>query len=135
MVRETGYPSASYSITVRLDIANRPGMLGRVATLVGDEGGDIDAVDIVEVLDDVIVRDITINCRDEAHGDRLVAMLRAMEGVTVGHVSDLTFLSHLGGKIEIANRFPVKTRADLSRVYTPGVARVCLAIPQDPTTT
>ena len=133
MVRETGYPSASYSITVRLDIANRPGMLGRVATLVGDEGGDIDAVDIVEVLDDVIVRDITINCRDEAHGDRLVAMLRAMEGVTVGHVSDLTFLSHLGGKIEIANRFPVKTRADLSRVYTPGVARVCLAIAEDPT--
>lgn len=133
MVRETGYPSASYSITVRLDIANRPGMLGRVATRVGEEGGDIGAVDIVEVRDDVIVRDITINCRDEGHGDRLVQALQAIDGVTVGHVSDLTFLSHLGGKIEIANRFPVKTRADLSRVYTPGVARVCMAIHEDPT--
>ncbi len=132
MVRETGYPSASYSITVRLDIANRPGMLGRVATRVGEEGGDIGAVDIVEVHDDMITRDITINCRDEAHGDLLVAALQRIDGVSVGNVSDLTFLSHLGGKIEIANRFPVKTRADLSRVYTPGVARVCMAIHEDP---
>ena len=130
--RDTNYPSASYSITVRLDIANQPGMLGKVATAIGEDGGDIGAVDIVEVAETHITRDITINCRDIAHGEALVKILKAIDGVQVGQVSDLTFLSHLGGKIEIANRFPVKTRADLSRVYTPGVARVCMAIHEEP---
>lgn len=132
MIRDTNYPSASYSITVRMDIANRPGMLGKVATAIGEEGGDIGAVDIVEVAEHHITRDITINCRDIAHGEALVKVLKAIDGVQIGQVSDLTFLSHLGGKIEIANRFPVKTRADLSRVYTPGVARVCMAIHEEP---
>jgi malate dehydrogenase (oxaloacetate-decarboxylating) len=80
----------------------------------------------------VVVGDRGRDGRDEAHGDHLVQALKGLDGVQVAQVSVLTFLSHLGGKIEIANRVPVKTRADLSRVYTPGVARVCMAIHAEP---
>jgi malate dehydrogenase (oxaloacetate-decarboxylating) len=125
-------PTASYSITMRLRISNRPGQLGLIATRIGEAGGDIGAVDIVEVAKDALIRDITVNCRDESHGDQIVHALDGLTGVEVVNVSDLTFLAHLGGKIEMANRIPVKTRSDLSRAYTPGVARVCMAIASDP---
>jgi malate dehydrogenase (oxaloacetate-decarboxylating) len=125
-------PTASYSITMRLRISNRPGQLGLIATRIGEAGGDIGAVDIVEVAPDALIRDITVNCRDEGHGDMIAHSLDGVSGVEVINVSDLTFLAHLGGKIEMANRIPVKTRSDLSRAYTPGVARVCMAIASDP---
>jgi malate dehydrogenase (oxaloacetate-decarboxylating) len=124
-------PSASYSITVRVEIRNRPGMLGRVTSAIGEAGGDIGAVDIVELLKDRVVRDLTINARDDRHGQEIVAALRRLDGVRVVNVSDRTFLVHLGGKIGIHNKVPVKTRDDLSMTYTPGVARVCLAIRDD----
>jgi malate dehydrogenase (oxaloacetate-decarboxylating) len=124
-------PSASYSLTVRVEIKNRPGMLGRVTSAIGEAGGDIGAVDIVELVRDVVIRDLTINARDEAHGDEIVTALRALAGVRVVNVSDRTFLMHLGGKIRIQNKVPVKTRDDLSMAYTPGVARICLAIQAD----
>ena len=124
-------PSASYSITVRVEIRNRPGMLGRVTSSIGEAGGDIGAVDIVELLRDRVVRDFTINARDDHHGQAIVAAIRRVEGVRVVNVSDRTFLLHLGGKIGIQNKVPVKTRDDLSMAYTPGVARVCLAIKED----
>jgi malate dehydrogenase (oxaloacetate-decarboxylating) len=124
-------PSASYSLTVRLAITNRPGMLGRVASAIGDTGGDIGAVDLVESSRERVVRDITIKARDSEHGQRIVAGVRAIVGVRVVNVSDRTFLMHLGGKIEIRNKAPIRTRDDLSMAYTPGVARVCLAIRDD----
>jgi malate dehydrogenase (oxaloacetate-decarboxylating) len=124
-------PSASYSLTVRLAITNRPGMLGRVASAIGDAGGDIGAVDLVESSRERVVRDITIKARDSEHGQHVVARLRAIVGVRVVNVSDRTFLMHLGGKIEIRNKTPIRTRDDLSMAYTPGVARVCLAIRDD----
>src|SRR5882672_9199995 len=124
-------PSASYSLTVRLSITNRPGMLGRVAMAIGEAGGDIGAVDLVESSRDRIVRDITINARDSDHGQRIVAQLKKTSGVRVVNISDRTFLMHLGGKIEIRNKVPIRTRDDLSMAYTPGVARVCLAIRDD----
>jgi malate dehydrogenase (oxaloacetate-decarboxylating) len=124
-------PSASYSITVRVEIRNRPGMLGRVTSAIGEAGGDIGAVDIVELLRDRVVRDLTINARDDRHGQEIVAALRRLDGVRIVNVSDRTFLVHLGGKIGIHNKVPVKTRDDLSMTYTPGVARVCLAIRDD----
>jgi malate dehydrogenase (oxaloacetate-decarboxylating) len=124
-------PSASYSITVRLDIRNRPGMLGRVASSIGEAGGDIGAVDLVESTRERIVRDITIKARDSTHGQEIVAGLKQVAGVRVINVSDRTFLMHLGGKIEVRNKVPIRTRDDLSMVYTPGVARVCLAIRDD----
>jgi malate dehydrogenase (oxaloacetate-decarboxylating) len=124
-------PSASYSVTVRLSITNKPGMLGRVAMAIGDAGGDIGAVDLVESTRDRIVRDITISSRDSGHGQQIVNRLKHLSGVRVVNTSDRTFLMHLGGKIEIPNKVPIRTRDDLSMVYTPGVARVCMAIHED----
>jgi malate dehydrogenase (oxaloacetate-decarboxylating) len=124
-------PVASYSLTVRVRIVNTPGMLGKVTSAIGAEGGDIGAIDIVEVGSQV-TRDISFKASDEAHGQRITERIRAIEGVTVVHVSDRTFLMHLGGKIEIKGRVAVKTRDDLSMAYTPGVARVCMAIHHDP---
>src|SRR6185503_10728329 len=121
-------PSASYSLTVRVAIQNRPGMLGRVASAIGDAGGDIGAVDLVESQRHQILRDIT----DSARGTQIVNRLKHVSGVRVINISDRTFLMHLGGKIEIHSKVPVRTRDDLSMAYTPGVARVCLAIKDDP---
>jgi malate dehydrogenase (oxaloacetate-decarboxylating) len=125
-------PSASYSLTVRAAIRNRPGMLGLVTSAIGEAGGDIRAVDLVELVKDVIVRDLTINARDETHGRDIVSAIRRLDGVRIVNVSDRTFLAHLGGKIAIRNKLPLKTRDDLSMAYTPGVARVCLAIRENP---
>ena len=125
-------PSASYSFTVRLDIMNRPGMLGRVTSAIGQAGGDIGAVDLVEATRDRMFRDITIKARDSDHAHQIVGRLRGVTGIKVANVSDRTFLMHLGGKIEIRSKVPLRTRDDLSMAYTPGVARVCLAIKEVP---
>src|SRR6266704_2031510 len=124
-------PSASYGFTIRLQIANRPGMLGRVASAIGEAGGDIGAVDLVETTRERTLRDITVKARDSVHAKQIVSRLRHVAGVRIGHVSDRTFMMHLGGKIEIRNKVPIRTRDDLSMAYTPGVARVCLAIRDD----
>ena len=124
-------PVASYSLIVRVRIVNTPGMLGKVTSAIGAEGGDIGAIDIVEVGRE-ITRDISFKASDEAHGQRITERIRGIEGVTVVAVSDRTFLMHLGGKIQVNGRVTVKTRDDLSMAYTPGVARVCMAIHADP---
>jgi len=124
-------PSPSYSITLRLEIVNQVGLFGKIGTAIGEAGGDIGAVDIVKVGKGVIVRDITINAKDEAHEKNIIGAVKKIKGVRVIHVSDRTFSLHHGGKIEIHNKVPVKNRDDLSRVYTPGVARVCMAIHHD----
>src|SRR5213594_623529 len=125
-------PSASYSLTVRLEIVNKPGMLGRVTSAIGKAGGDIGAIDLVVVGKSTITRDITFKARDEPHGQQDVDAIRAAQGVKVFNVSDRTFLMHRGGKIEVRGKMSVKTRDDLSMAYTPGVARVCMAIHHDP---
>jgi malate dehydrogenase (oxaloacetate-decarboxylating) len=127
-----GLPSVSHSITLRLKFRNRIGMLGRVTSTIGETGGDIGAVDIVSADRDRMIRDITVNARDETHANLILQKIRALPGISVVHVSDRTFLLHLGGKIEIANKIPIKTRDDLSMAYTPGVARVSMAIHDDP---
>lgn len=124
-------PSPSYSITLRLEIINKVGIFGKIATAIGSAGGDIGAVDIVTAGKGMIVRDVTVNARNEAHEREIIKSVKRVEGVKILHVSDRTFLMHHGGKIEIHNKVPVKNRNDLSMVYTPGVARVCTAIHQD----
>jgi len=119
-------------MTVRLEIKNRPGMLGKVTSTIGRAGGDIGAVDLVQVGKDQVLRDITFKARDDRHGALVADRLRRLPGVRVVNVSDRTFLMHLGGKIEVRGKVPVKTRDDLSMAYTPGVARVCQAIHEDP---
>jgi malate dehydrogenase (oxaloacetate-decarboxylating) len=125
-------PSASYSVTLRVEIQNRAGMLGRLTSEIGRLGGDIGAIDIVSVGKGVLVRDVTVNCRDNNHAKQLVDGLVAIDGVRLVHYSDPTFLLHLGGKIEVVSRAPIRTRDDLSKAYTPGVARVCMAIYDEP---
>ncbi len=125
-------PSASYSLTLRVKLPSRAGSFGAVATAIGKAGGDIGAIDIVSAGPDYIVRDITVSAISSEHGEKIVDAVRDIDGVEVINVSDLTFLMHLGGKIEVVPKMPLKTRADLSMAYTPGVARVCESIHHDP---
>jgi malate dehydrogenase (oxaloacetate-decarboxylating) len=125
-------PSAQYSLTIRVEIAHRPGMLGRVATAIGEAGGTIGAVDLVSVDGDHTVRDITVATGSQADWDRIVDALGRVDGARVIDTTDRTFLMHVGGKIELHNKHPLRTRDDLSMAYTPGVARVCGAIAEDP---
>ncbi len=124
--------SASYSITVRMTASLDPGVIGLIATAVGVAGGVVTAVDVAESRSDSITVDVTCSAADGAHADEIVEALRHVEGVEVGKVSDRTFLLHLGGKLEVRSRVQLKTRDDLSMAYTPGVARVCLALAANP---
>jgi malate dehydrogenase (oxaloacetate-decarboxylating) len=125
-------PSASYSLTLRLKLINRTGNLGAATMAIGKAGGDIGAIDIVSSTKDYVIRDITVSAASSDHGEEIVAAVQAVPGVEVVNVSDRTFLMHIGGKIEVVSKIPLKTRADLSMAYTPGVARVCEAIYQKP---
>jgi len=125
-------PNVSHSLTLRVQFKNDSGMLGRLASEIGRLGGDIGSVDLVSVGDGMMVRDLTINCRDDGHATELLKGIRALSDFTLLHHSDRTFLLHLGGKIEVVSRSPIRTRDDLSMVYTPGVARVCMAIYEHP---
>ena len=124
-------PSESYSITIRVEIQSKVGMLGKVTTAIGEAGGDIGAVDLSGHGKGTVVRDITVSARGIDHAQEIISAVRQVQGVKIVNVSDRTFLKHLGGKIEISNKIPVKTRSDLSMAYTPGVARVCMAIHKD----
>src|SRR5205807_10431360 len=125
-------PSAQYSLTIRVEIDHQPGMLGRVASAIGEAGGVIGAVDLVEVRDGHTVRDITVDAADQNHWTQIIAAIDALPSAQVIDTTDRTFLLHVGGKIEQHNKHPLQTRDDLSMAYTPGVARVCLAIHADP---
>jgi malate dehydrogenase (oxaloacetate-decarboxylating) len=125
-------PSAQYSLTIRVEIGNKPGMLGRVAGAIGAAGGVIGAVDIVDLKEDKLVRDITVDAAGPEQWGAITAALDELDDVSVVDTTDRTFLMHLGGKIEQRNKHALKTRDDLSMAYTPGVARVCTAIAEDP---
>jgi malate dehydrogenase (oxaloacetate-decarboxylating) len=125
-------PSAQYSLTLRVEIEHRPGMLGRVASAIGEAGGTIGAVDLVQVEREHTIRDITVETGDASDWPRLTTAVGAVSGARVLDTTDRTFQLHVGGKIEIRNKSPLKTRDDLSMAYTPGVARVCRAIFEDP---
>src|SRR4026207_446362 len=99
-------PTASHSLTVRLEIKNQPGMLGKITSAIGQGGGDIGPIDAVAIGKTTITRDLTFKASDERHGQQIVERLRAIEGVKVVHVSDRTFLMHLGGKIEVKSKAP-----------------------------
>jgi malate dehydrogenase (oxaloacetate-decarboxylating) len=124
--------SASYSITVRLHTLVDPAVIGRVATAVAVAGGVVTAIDVVESHHDRLTVDTTCSALDGEHAEEIVAALEAVPGVDVHKVSDRTFLLHLGGKIEVSPRVPLKTRDDLSMAYTPGVGRVAMAIAKNP---
>jgi malate dehydrogenase (oxaloacetate-decarboxylating) len=125
-------PSASYSFTLRAKLTKQAGTLGFLATAIGQAGGDIGAVDLVEVVGDAVIRDITVDAASSAHAEEIVAAVRQLAGIEVVSASDRTFLMHKGGKIEVVSKTPLTTRDDLSMAYTPGVARICEAIHGSP---
>jgi malate dehydrogenase (oxaloacetate-decarboxylating) len=124
--------SAQYSLTIRVEIDHQPGMLGKVASAIGRAGGTIGSVDLIALTDGHTIRDITVDTGGIEHGTQVVAAIDAIDGARVIDTTDRTFLVHVGGKIEMHNKHPVKTRDDLSMAYTPGVARVCQAIAEEP---
>ena len=124
-------PSESYSITMRLEIQNKVGMLGKVTTAIGTVGGDIGAVDLSGHGKGTVIRDVTARANGIEHAQKIINAVKEIPGVKVINVSDRTFLMHLGGKIELHPKVAIKTRNDLSMAYTPGVARVCMAINKD----
>jgi malate dehydrogenase (oxaloacetate-decarboxylating) len=124
-------PSVSYSFTMRLHLQNRTGMLAKVLRVIAEKQGDPGAVDVVQATPEMKVRDLTVSARDDEHAKAIVDAVKKIPGVTVHNVSDRVFLLHLGGKIAIQNKIPVNTRDALSMAYTPGVARVCMAIAED----
>lgn len=125
-------PSPSYSLTLRIEYANKVGMLGRITSLIGEAGGDIGAIDIVTSTKGAMTRDITFSAADELHGKAIIAAVRQLPGVDIVHVSDRTFLVHLGGMLEVHSKLPLKTRDDISMAYTPGVARIVEKIVENP---
>jgi malate dehydrogenase (oxaloacetate-decarboxylating) len=126
------HPSASYSATFRVRLQDQPGSFAALASAIAGAGGLLGAIDLVRVDAGAKVRDVTVLAGDADQLGAIVAAVSALDGIEVEHVSDRTFLVHLGGKLEVRSRLPLKTRDDLSMAYTPGVARISRAIAEDP---
>jgi len=124
--------SPGYGITIRVEGSPSSQPVALATTIISGAGATISALDVVESHAEKVVIDITCDTIDSAHADEITIALAKNPNLTVRKVSDRTFLLHLGGKIEIASKVPLKTRDDLSRAYTPGVARICQAIVDDP---
>ncbi|MGG1641404.1 NAD-dependent malic enzyme [Paenibacillus sp. NRS-1782] len=120
------------NIILRLEISTEHIQFGQLITLVNEHGGDVIAIDVIRTSEKVTVRDITVTIADPVEIDRMIARIKKAQGVKVLSISDRTFLLHLGGKIEMQPKVPIQNRDDLSRVYTPDVARVCMAIHEEP---
>ncbi len=124
--------SASYGITVRVHATPSASVVGELATAVGRAGGLVTAIDVSESRADRITVDVTCSAANGEHATELVDALREVPGAAVHRVSDRTFLLHLGGKIAVTSKVPLRTRDDLSMAYTPGVGRVSLALAAHP---
>jgi len=124
--------SPGYGITIRIEGPPSSQPVALATTVISGAGATITALDVVESLLEKVVIDVTCDTIDSAHADEITIALSKNPELTVRKVSDRTFLLHLGGKIEVTSKVPLKTRDDLSRAYTPGVARICQAIVDDP---
>lgn len=125
-------PTPSFSVTMRIEYPNVVGMLGKLTSLIGELGGDIGSIDIIKIAKNTITRDITFSGSNEDHIHSIIEKVRHFENVRVKHVTDKTFAVHQGGKISIQLKHHINSREDLSMVYTPGVARVCMDIHKNP---
>lgn len=120
------------SIILRLELQTEQIHFGQLITVITESGGDVVAIDVIQTGANWTVRDITVTAMEQAQLDKITARIKDLAGVRLVHVSDRTFLLHLGGKIEMKPKSPIQNRDDLSRVYTPDVARVCMAIHENP---
>jgi malate dehydrogenase (oxaloacetate-decarboxylating) len=124
--------TSSYSITMRLHTAPDHGVVGAVATAIAHAGGIVTAIDVAESSHERLVVDVTCSASDADHAHLLEEAVDAVDGVEVYRVSDRTFLLHIGGKIEVTSKVPLRNRDDLSMAYTPGVGRVSMALAEHP---
>jgi len=124
--------SPGYGITIRVEGSPELQPVALITTTITNTGATITALDVVESLLEKVVIDVTCDTVDADHAQQIHDALSRHDGLTVRKVSDRTFLLHLGGKIEVTSKVPLKTRDDLSRAYTPGVARISQAIVDDP---
>jgi malate dehydrogenase (oxaloacetate-decarboxylating) len=124
-------PSAGYTQTLRCELRQEPGMLGRLTSAIGDAGGDIEALEIVGHRKGIVIREISVKARDEEHAGQIGDAARKVDGVDVVAVTDRIFEQHRGGKLSVRSSIRVRTRDDLSMAYTPGVGRVSRAIADD----
>jgi len=124
--------SPGYAITLRVEVSPESSSTANLAQAVIDTGAALTALDVVESSHERMVVDVTCDTSDPDHADRVTAAITAIPGAKVRKVSDRTFLLHLGGKLEVKPKVPLRTRDDLSRAYTPGVARICMAIFEEP---
>ena len=125
-------PNSSFSVTLRLKIPNRVGMLASVTQAIALTGGNIGQIDLIEQNRHNSIRDITVDAASGEHGETIVNSVKELTDIQVINVYDRTFNLHEGGKISIASRIPIKTVSDLAMAYTPGVGRICQAIAQKP---
>jgi malate dehydrogenase (oxaloacetate-decarboxylating) len=125
-------PSVSYSMTVRLEVPAGGSSVSQITSVVESSGGHVTGLDVTASGHERLRIDVTVAASSTDHADEIVRKLGGIEGVTLGKVSDRTFLMHLGGKIEMASKHPIRNRDDLSMIYTPGVARVCTQIAENP---
>src|SRR3954467_3120187 len=124
-------PNPGYSITVRVQAPAVAG-IGDLTTAIGKAGGVVTALDVAESHETFLVVDVTCNAADAEHVEGITETITELEGFVVRNVSDRTFLIHLGGKLEVTPKGQLRHRDDLSRAYTPGVARICQAIARNP---
>ena len=125
-------PSVQYSITIRLEAPAKNTAVSELTSIIERAGGSVTAVDVNHSDAERVRIDLTCACTNSEHAEQIVEKLKLVEGVVVGKVSDRTFLAHLGGKLTIESKLPIRNRDDLSLIYTPGVARICEAIVKDP---
>ena len=125
-------PTAAYSVNLQVELLNVPNTLGRLATAIGEAGANIVSMGGFDVRGEVLTNEIVVNCRDEEHATAVLNRVEALEGVILRGWFDRTFDLHRGGKIEVLPLAPLTDNHDLSMAYTPGVARICMAIHADP---
>ncbi|UBF29417.1 ACT domain-containing protein [Kovacikia minuta CCNUW1] len=125
-------PNSSFSLTIRFQLPNRPGMLASVTKAISSLGGSLGQIDLIEQTRQLSLRDITVDAASTEHAETIVEAVRALPEIKVLNVYDRTFNLHRGGKISVQSRIPLRGQDDLAMAYTPGVGRICTAIAQDP---
>jgi malate dehydrogenase (oxaloacetate-decarboxylating) len=125
-------PNSSFSLTIRFQVPNRPGMLASVTKAISTLGGSMGQIDLIEQTRDVSMRDITVDAASAEHAETLVDAVKQLPHVKVLNVYDRTFTLHRGGKITVGSKIPLRGQADLAMAYTPGVGRICRAIAEEP---
>ncbi|MDE5075488.1 MAG: NAD-dependent malic enzyme, partial [Trichodesmium sp. St15_bin1_1] len=125
-------PNPSFSLTICLETPNRAGMLANVTKAIASQGGNIGNIDLLKQSRKITLREITIDAYSTEHSEKIVQALKALPEIKVVNLYDRTFNLHRGGKIAVQGKIPLKSQADLSMAYTPGVGRVSKAVAEDP---